>query len=288
MERSRVPFSVTLKKENPMSEFDRPIAATHTTEHANSEANVRGSERIASLVGGGALLANGIRQGGLCGWLQVAAGVALAIRGTTGRSALKQATEASPWEQDLAREYGWRNAEAIQRSVTIARPRSEVFACVHDTSKLAQILDCVERIEPVGDGTEYRWTMRAPMGRSVDWTVRLEQATPNEKLLWISETGCPFEHRFTLSFADAPYGRGTEVHAVLACAPPAGRIGYAAASMISPYTGRVLNQQLRRIKQYLETGEVASSRMSPLHGQEAGGKPVPGSAEAQAGFGGAA
>lgn len=271
-----------------MSEFDRPLAATHHSPERLAEPDLTGGERVALSLGGGALFANGLRRGGVSGWLQVAAGVMLAAHAATGRSPLKRATEASPWERDLAKQYGWRNAEAIQRSVTIARPRSEVFATIHDTKTLASVLSCVERIEPTGEGTDYRWTLHGLMGRKPEWTVRLEEATPNERLVWISESGCPFEHRFTLTLVDAPHGRGTEIRAVLACQPPAGRVGYAAASLVSPFSGRVLSNELRRIKQYLETGEVSSSGLNPLQERQANGDAVPGPGVAQAGFGGAA
>lgn len=113
-----------------MSEFEQPLAATHTT--AGHTRNVTGLEQVLSLIGGGLLLGNGLRQGGIGGWTQMLLGGLLAARGISQHCPLKESLTPSPWEQQLRREYGWHNLEACMRSVTVGKPRSEVFDFLRD------------------------------------------------------------------------------------------------------------------------------------------------------------
>lgn len=64
--------------------------------HINTPKNVSGAERAASVVGGIALLGNGIRTRGPGGLLQMLAGGMVLLRGATGHCQLKQLL-ASKW-----------------------------------------------------------------------------------------------------------------------------------------------------------------------------------------------
>ncbi|MHA6494179.1 SRPBCC family protein [Pseudomonas borbori] len=240
-----------------MSEFDQPLAATHSTADAGI---LTSTERTLSLVGGGMLLANGLRQRGALGWFQVGLGSLIAARGASGHCRLKQAITPSPWEQQLRQEYGWHTVEACMRTVTIGKPRSEVFALFSDTAKLAQVLGRVERIEQM-DNKRFRWTATGPLGKPVHCIAYLDHSRSDQQIVWVSEADAMLPHRCTLNFADAPHGRGTEVRVLLACAPPGGALGYGAASLLSKLSGNLLMRELRRIKQYLETGEVSTAQI---------------------------
>jgi uncharacterized membrane protein len=243
-----------------MSEFDEPLAATRWPREALQQPNVGSTERALSLAGGAVLLLCGLRRGGLAGLLESGAGALLAARGVTGRSRLKRLTMPSPLEAQLQRRYGWQNLEAISRSVTIARPRSEVYAFCRDSERLPEVIGWLDHLEQL-DETRFRWTVSGPLGKSYSGTVALEEERSGERLVWALEEA-PMPHRFTLVFSDAPHGRGTEVKVLAACKPPAGRAGYAAASLISRFSGHRLMRDLRRLKQRLETGEIPSSRMT--------------------------
>ena len=73
----------------------------------------------------------------------------------------------------------------------------------------------------------------------------------------------------TVSFAEAPGGRGTEVHVEVVYTPPGGSVGDTVAKLRGRDLGTQLADDLRRFKQLLETGEVARSDASPA-GHELG------------------
>ena len=62
-----------------------------------------------------------------------------------------------------------------------------------------------------------------------------------------------------IEFLDAPPGRGTMVRATFAYDPPAGGLGEWFAKLFQREPNVQARRDLRRLKQFLETGEVTSS-----------------------------
>ena len=65
------------------------------------------------------------------------------------------------------------------------------------------------------------------------------------------------------TFADAPGGRGTELAVEYMHAPLAGDLGAAAAKLTGNDLATELSDDLRRLKQQVETGEVVRSEGTP-------------------------
>ena len=66
----------------------------------------------------------------------------------------------------------------IGRTVTINRPREEIYRFWRDFPNLAGIMENVERIEVIDDRRSH-WFVKAPAGKSVDWEAKLFQREPN-------------------------------------------------------------------------------------------------------------
>ncbi|MGE6320689.1 SRPBCC family protein [Pseudomonas oryzihabitans] len=244
-----------------MHDLSQPLAATRHERTDNQVPNVQGTERLVSLLGGGLLILGGLRRGGLTGCVKLALGAMALSRGVRQRCELKAALQPSPFEQALAERWGWRNPTAIQRSVTIAKPREEVFAYCTDLQHLRELLPFVDRIELGADGDSH-WHASGPLGRTLSWTLEQSERRENEFLLWSTVPGTVMAHKASLTFSDASQGRGTLVQAVLACEAPAGLLGHAVTEGISRFTGRAVNLGLRRLKQQLETGEIATPEIT--------------------------
>ena len=231
-------------------------------------------ERGLSLAAGTALVVNGLRRGGLGGFLQIFAGAYGVFRGATGHCALKQALTPTPFEQRFSAEHDWPISEALSRSVTISRPLEEVRDFLAQPEKVGALLRWVESVEALGpDRTS--WTVRAPVGRKVQWTlISVPSEAPNE-LQWHTPEGTRWQHDISVHLSEAPGGRGTQVKAVVVCKPSLGKLGYGIARAISAFSDKALLNALQAIKQQMETGEVTTSRLRPdddndffyLHGQ---------------------
>jgi uncharacterized membrane protein len=67
----------------------------------------------------------------------------------------------------------------------------------------------------------------------------------------------------TVSFADAPGDRGTEIYVELEREAPRGKVGRAVQKLVGAAPLAKLKDELRRFKQLVETGEVARSEGTP-------------------------
>ncbi|GAB3471184.1 SRPBCC family protein [Azotobacter salinestris] len=238
-----------------------PLAAERIPPERLHQANVQGLERAASLAGGSLLIGKGLRRGGLGGGLQVILGGLALVRGLSGRCALKAAMQPSPLEQQLIEDTHWRSAKALARSITINRPREELYRYWRDFNNLPTFMTFLEHIE-VLPGARVRWVARLPMGKTLEWTTHLTEDLPGERLAWESEANAPIRNLGRVTFRDAPDEQGTEIQALIAYEPPAGRVGHALAGLLDQLPAFKTAQDLRRLKQLMETGEIATSRMT--------------------------
>lgn len=146
----------------------------------------------------------------------------------------------------------------VGKTVTIHRPRAELYAFWRDFSNLPQFMENVVSVVPVSAGRTH-WTVKAPAGKMVEWISALTEDRPDEAIAWASEDGADVPNRGRVDFRDAPGGRGTWVSAMIFYDPPGGIIGRAIAKMFQREPAIQARRDLRRFKQLMETGEIATS-----------------------------
>ena len=148
--------------------------------------------------------------------------------------------------------------EALTTSaVTINRPRGELYAYFRDFPNLARFMENVERIEASGPDRSH-WVVKAPGGRTVEWDARVTDERDGEMIAWTSEEGADVPNSGRIEFRDAG-ARGTVVTATIAYDPPGGVIGKVIAKMFQREPAIQARRDLRRFKQLMETGEVATA-----------------------------
>lgn len=153
---------------------------------------------------------------------------------------------------------GAKGDELVGTTVTINRPRQELFAYWRDFGNLATFMDNVERID-VHDRTTSHWVVRAPAGRTVEWDARVTDERDGEYITWSSDEGADVPNSGRVDFRDASGGRGTAVTATIIYDPPGGTIGKVIAKMFQREPAIQARRDLRRFKQLMETGEIATS-----------------------------
>jgi uncharacterized membrane protein len=142
------------------------------------------------------------------------------------------------------------------RAVTINRPASELYEYWRELSNLASFMDNVVSITP--NGQQSHWVVKAPGGTTVEWDARITEDKPNELLAWTSEEGADIANSGRVEFRDAG-ARGTVVTATIAYDSPAGIVGKLIAKMFQREPAVQARRDLRRFKQLMETGEIATS-----------------------------
>ena len=145
--------------------------------------------------------------------------------------------------------------ELIGRSVTINRPRQEIYERWRDFSRFPDFMDNVRSIERLEDKIS-RWTIEAPAGKTVELVTEMTHDVPGERIAWRSTPESQIQTAGEAMFKDSAPGRGTVVTLVMTYDPPGGAIGKLAAKLFQREPAIQARRDLRRFKQLLETGEV--------------------------------
>lgn len=159
---------------------------------------------------------------------------------------------------EAAEERSWHEAALVGRTVTINRPREEVYAFWRDFRNLARFMENVESVE-VSDNRRSHWVIKAPAGKTVEWDSELTEEEEGRLLAWESVEGADIKNTGRIEFRDAPPGRGTEVTATIVYDPPGGDLGKLIAKIFQKEPKIQTRRDLRRFKQLLETGEISTA-----------------------------
>jgi len=151
--------------------------------------------------------------------------------------------------------------QLVGRTVTINRPRHELYAFWRDFGNLPRIMENIESVTEI-DERRSHWVVRAPAGQTVEWDSVIVEDIPDELISWQSDAGADITNGGRIDFRDAPGGRGTWVTATIAYDPPAGGVGKLVAKLFQREPKIQARRDLRRFKQFMETGEIATSRMN--------------------------
>lgn len=145
----------------------------------------------------------------------------------------------------------------VGRSVTIMRPRHELFAYWRDFTRLPTFMHAIERIEVTGPNRSV-WTIKAPAGQNVTLETELVDVVENESIGWRSVEGSQIRTSGMVTFRDAPAGRGTVVSADIAYEPPGGDLGRLLAKLFQAEPNIQARHELKRFKMLMEAGEIAT------------------------------
>ncbi len=215
--------------------------------------NVGSGERMASLVGGMALLAAGLLRPS-AGRLPLALGGGYLIyRGVTGHCYTYSLLN--------IKRVGRNGSDAgikIDRAVTINRPRAEVYRFWRNLENLPRFMQHLETVRFTADRRSH-WVARGPLGASIEWDAEIVEDVENEWLEWSTMPGSAVRHSGWVRFADAPGGRGTEVYVSLTYNPPGGSAGAALAKLLGREPAVQVREDLRRFKQIMEAGEAPTN-----------------------------
>jgi uncharacterized membrane protein len=149
----------------------------------------------------------------------------------------------------------------VVKTVTINRPRAEVYAYWRDFERLPMFMKHLEDVTVIDERLTH-WRAKGPAGTIVEWDAETLEDRPNELISWRSVPGASVTHAGTVRFEDAPGGRGTVVRVEMGYNPPGGPIGVVVAKVTGEEPATQTADDLRHFKQVLETGEVVRSEGS--------------------------
>ena len=233
--------------------------------HPKHATNVGKAERIASIIGGSALALAGLRKRTPGGIALAALGAAVIERGATGHCRMYEALGIDTAEKGQGAEttsLPYPVGIRVDRAITVARPRHEVYRFWRDLQNLPRFMKHLESVQ-VLDERRSHWVVSAPAGRKVEWDAVIHNEIENELLAWRSLENADVDNAGSVRFSDAPGGRGTEVRVELQYNPPAGIIGAVFAKLFGEEPTQQIEEDLRRFKQIMEAGEIPTTAGQP-------------------------
>ena len=152
-------------------------------------------------------------------------------------------------------------AVRVKKSITINRSPEELYRFWHDFQNLPRFMYHLEFVQTTGEGRSH-WVAKAPAGMSVEWDAEITDDRPNELIAWRSLEGADVDNTGAVRFERAPGGRGTIVRVEIEYSPPGGIIGASLAKLFGEEPEGQMQDDLRRFKQVMETGEIVRSEGS--------------------------
>ena len=198
--------------------------------------------RVVMGAAGGALLLNALTgKRSVFGLLGGLAGAALITRSSTN--------------MPIDRLVGVRRpAMELQKCIEVAVPVEQVFEIFSQLERLPEFMTHVREVRVRGDGTS-QWVVDGPAGRTISWEAVTTRLEPNRLIAWRTLPGSAVEHAGLLRFE--PTDNGTRVLVTMSYTPMGGAIGHALARLFRADPKTELNDDLLRMKVFLETGRRA-------------------------------
>lgn len=225
----------------------------------SSTLNVGQTERIVSTLGGAALTAMALRDlRSPAGMGMLLAGGFLLVRGVSGYCAVNNAIG-----RNTAHKQG--SPVEVKTSVSLDRPRSEVYSFWRKLENLPRFMQHLEKVEEL-DQTRSRWTAKGPAGvGSVSWEAEIVEDNVNEFISWRSLPGSTVDNAGQVRFKETPHG--TDIHVQMTYRLPAGDVGGVAAKLFSPMAERMMKDDIRSLKKVMESGEKSTGTTGRRKGQ---------------------
>lgn len=219
--------------------------------------NLMRIDRIGYAIAGAAFLVSGLRHLGL---VRLALGGTLLYQAYSGSSPLFRRMGITVSTQPPE---GAKETLIVSERIILAAPRAALYRYWRNLANLPRFMRHLVAVRVI-DERRSHWMAQAPAGRIVEWDAEIVEEVPDALLRWRSLPGGDVTHFGLVRFADAPSGQGTEIEVELQYVPLGGSLGAA----IARYTGEEPQWQvaddLRRLKQLAETGQLRLELAQPV------------------------
>jgi uncharacterized membrane protein len=151
----------------------------------------------------------------------------------------------------------------VREAVRLECPVDDVYRFWSRLENLPTFMENLVSVTDLGGGRSH-WVARGPGGVNVEWDAEIINQIPNKVLAWKSLPGGDVVSAGSVTF-DAARGSdaGTQITVTLQYQPPAGTFGKLVASAFGSEPSQTIREDLRRLKQLLEAGEIAKAAGAP-------------------------
>ena len=164
--------------------------------------------------------------------------------------------------EDLSRGGAVDRGFHVRKSIIIDRPPEDIYRFWHNFGALPRIMNHLESIHEFAPNRSH-WVAKGPAGTRLEWDAEITEDRPNQLIAWRSLEGADVDNAGSVRFERAAGGRGTLVRVELDYRPPAGALGATVAKLFGENPEKQIAVDLHRLKQLMETGEIARTEGQP-------------------------
>ena len=161
----------------------------------------------------------------------------------------------------------------VNKSLNVNQSPETCYRFWRDFSNFPRFMQHVEAVQII-DATRSRWQVRGPFRQHLNWEAELISDVPGQQLGWRTREGADIAHSGRVRFSPVAGQRGTRIEVDLDYHAPLGKAGVALARMTGEEPSQQLNEDLRRFKQLIETGEIPTTIGQPAGRRSALGRLV--------------
>lgn len=153
--------------------------------------------------------------------------------------------------------------ETVAKAITINSPPETIYRFWRNLENFPRFMRHLVEVKSTGERTSH-WVAKAPAGMHVEWDAEIVEDEANSRIAWRTLPNSSVEHEGVVSFESAAGGRGTIVRVSMSYVPPAGKLGVHVARLFGEEPDLQIDGDLRRMKQLIETGEIATTEGQPV------------------------
>jgi uncharacterized membrane protein len=150
----------------------------------------------------------------------------------------------------------------VETSIAINRSPAELYAFWRDFSNLPRFMKNLKSVTDLGNGRSH-WVAKGINGGEVEWDAEIYNERENELIAWRSLENADVVNAGSVRFHPGSKGHGTYLRVTVNYNPPAGMLGKTILQILGSEPKQLIKEDLRRFKQLLETGEIATTIGQP-------------------------
>jgi uncharacterized membrane protein len=194
---------------------------------------------------GGTLALYGAARRDVLGAALAVAGIGIALRGWTNLDTAK-----------LTGIGAGRRAIDVQKTIEINAPVEQVFAFWCQFENFPRFMSHVREVQATRIDGQTHWVVDGPAGAPIQFDAVVTEFCPNEVIAWRTEGPAAVRHAGIVRFEATANGT-TRVSIRMSYNPPGGAAGHAAASLLGADLKSRLDDDLLRMKSFIDTGKPA-------------------------------
>ena len=152
----------------------------------------------------------------------------------------------------------------FETSIATGKTPEECYRFWRNIENLPRFMDSLQSVQAL-DERRFHWVAKGAGAPPLEWDCEITEDRPGAALAWRTLNGAEVPNAGSVIFEPLPHGRGTIVRLSVHYSPVDGQLTAALAKLLRQDPQSKVHEDLRRFKQLLESGEIATT-----HGQPAG------------------